>query len=198
MLADLETFVATHRRFADWERARHRADFVAKLGFPDSHPLRHIVDALSNGLDDCRWSAEVHLAKFAQQHGEIRGIVNGWYFSSTNEWFERGERYWDCPRISFGRGAQRSKMLDLVGIASLHDLEITGNNFMAAVDALREKSKKRKLTHTQKSFSKGVTRLEKQLKRVKVYPQEKVGVLLSLRRAGLPTETGRIILGFLL
>ena len=197
MLADLELFVVTHARFARWECARHRADFAAKLFFPDSHPLRNIVDDLANCLDDCRWSAEMHLVVFAQQYGEIRGIVNGWYFDSTDEWFRRSDRYWDCPDIMVGKGVRRTKIVDLAGLDSLRQLECRGKNFMHAVDVLRDNSKRRRLTHTSKTFNKGVARLENQLKRVKVCPREKMGVLLCLQRAGLPTETGRIVLGFL-
>ena len=197
MLAELERLVATHRHFANWECARHRADFAAKLFFPDSHPLRQIVDALSNGLDDCRWSAEVHLAAFAQQYGEIRGIVNGWYFDSTDEIFRRSDRYWDCPDIMVGKGVRRTKIVDLAGLDSLRELECCGKSFMRAVDVLRDNSTKRRLTFTSKAFNKGVARLETQLKSIEVCPREKVGVLLCLQRVGLPTETGRVILGFL-
>ena len=197
MLPELERLVVTHRHFANWECARHRADFAAKLFFPDSHPLRQIVDALSNGLDDCRWSAEVHLAIFAQQYGEIRGIVNGWYFDSTDEWFRRSDKYWDCPDIMVGKGVRRTKIVDLAGLDSLRQLECRGKSFMHAVDVLRDNSKRRRLTHTSKTFNKGVARLENQLKRVKVCPREKMGVLLCLQRAGLPTEMGRVVLGFL-
>ena len=197
MLADLELLVVTHARFARWECARHRADFAAKLFFPDSHPLRQIVEALANGLDDCRWSAETYLATFAHQHGEIRGIVNGWYFDSTKDWFRRSNRYWDCPDIMVGKGVRRTKIVDLAGLDSLRELEGCGKSFMRAVDVLRDNSKKCRLTHTSKTFNKGVARLETQLKRIKVCPREKKGVLLCLQRAGLPTETGRIVLGFL-
>ena len=194
MLAELERLVATHRHFANWESARHRANFAAKLFFPDSHPLRQIVDGLANGLDDCRWSAEMHLAVFAQQYGEIRGIVNGWYFDSTDEWFRRSDRYWDCPDIMVGKGVRRTKIVDLAGLDSLRELEGCGKSF---VDVLRDNSRRRRLTHTSKTFNKGVARLGNQLKLVKVCPRERLGVLLCLQRAGLPTETGRIVLGFL-
>ena len=200
MLADLELLIAAHARFARWECARHRADFAAKLFFPDSHPLRNIVDDLANCLDDCRWSAEMHLVVFAQQYGEIRGIVNGRYFDSTDEWFRRSARYWDCPDILVGKGVRRTKIVDLAGLDSLRQLEGCGKSFIHAVDVLRDNSKRRRLTHTSKTFNKGVARLENQLKRVKVCkvcPREKVGVLLCLQRVGLPTETGRVVLGFL-
>ena len=197
MLPELERLVVTHRHFANWECARHRANFAAKLFFPDSHPLRQIVDALSNGLDDCRWSAEVHLATFARQYGGIRGIVNGWYFDSTDEWFRRSDRYWDCPGIVVGKGVRRTKIIDLAGLDSLRELECCGKSFMAAVDVLRGSSKKHRLTHASNTFKKGAARLENHLKRIKIYPREKLGVLLCLQRMGLPTETGRAVLAFL-
>ena len=47
-----------HARFANWERAKHRADFFAKVGFPDSHPLRHAVDQISRDLEEHRCAAD--------------------------------------------------------------------------------------------------------------------------------------------
>ena len=96
-----------------------------------------------------------------------------------------------------GKGVRRTKIVDLAGLDSLRELEGCGKSFMRAVDVLRDNSKKRRLTHTSKTFNKGVARLETQLKRIKVCPREKTGVLLCLQRVGLPTETGRIVFGFL-
>ena len=108
----------------------------------------------------------MHLVVFAQQYGEIRGIVNGWYFDSTDEWFRRSDKYWDCPDIMVGKGVRRTKIVDLAGLDSLRQLECRGKSFMHAVDVLRDNSKRRRLTHTSKTFNTGVARLETQLKRI--------------------------------
>ena len=60
-----------HAHFANWERAKHRADFFAKIGFPDSHPLRHTIEQLSGDLEVHRRTADQTIAEIARKHGDF-------------------------------------------------------------------------------------------------------------------------------
>lgn len=62
---------AVHVHFANWERAKHRADFFAKIGFPDSHPLRHAIGQLSRDLEAHRVAADQKVAEIARKHGDF-------------------------------------------------------------------------------------------------------------------------------
>ncbi len=95
---------------------------------------------------------------------------------------------------------RRSNELYLAGVASLHDLETSGRGFIEAVGALVERARpesKRSLCRTSKMFDKDCQRLERQLKRVKVCPRDRLDVLLCLRRKGLPGVLGRPVLDYL-
>ena len=84
--------------FANWERAKHRADFFAKIGFPDSHPLRHTIGQLSRDLEAHRVAADQKVAEIARKHGDFCLCVDGHYFERATDWFRSGkEIYWDCP-----------------------------------------------------------------------------------------------------
>ena len=97
-----------HAHFANWELAKHRADFFAKIGFPDSHPLRHTIDQLSRDLDVHRRAADRTIAEIARTYGDFCLYVNGHYLEGATDWFRSGkEIYWDCPDIVFSKGVRR-------------------------------------------------------------------------------------------
>ena len=56
---------------------------------------------------------------------------------------------------------------------------------------------KRDLVRTAETFDKDCQRLERQLKRVKVCPQDRLEVLLCLQHKGVPSVVGRSVLAFL-
>ena len=145
-----------------WERAKHRAEFYAKVGFPDSHPLRHAVDQISRDLEGHRCAADRTVAEIVRKYGEFWTLVNGSYFEDATDWFRSGnDIYWDCPDIVFGRGVRRSNKLYLAGVASIHDLEMSGRAFIAAVDNLAETAPpkaKRDLVRTAEVFDKDCQR----------------------------------------
>jgi len=190
-----------HARFANWERAKHRAEFFAKIGFPNSHPLRITIEQISRGLEGHRWAADRTVEEVARKYGDLRIHVNGYYFEGSTDWFRSGKDiYWDCPDIVFGRGVRRSNKLYLAGVASIHDLETSGRAFIAAVDNLVQTAlpkAKRDLVRTAEVFDKDCQRLERQLKRVKVCARDRLDVLLCLQRQGLPSALGRSVLCFL-
>ena len=202
ILHDLPSLRRAHAHFADWERAKHRAQFFAKVGFPDSHPLRHAVDQVGRDLEEHRWAADLTIAEVARKHGDFRAHVNGFFFEDATDWFQSGKDiYWDCPDIVFGRGVKRNSELYLAGVASLHDLETSGRGFIEAVGALVERARpesKRNLVRTAKVFDKDCQRLERQLKRVKVCPRDRWDALLCLQRKGLPSALGKSVLEFLM
>ena len=113
---------------------------------------------------------------------------------------EAAEIYRDCPDIVFSKGVRRCNRLYLAGVASIHDLETTGRAFIAAVANLSDimpPKAKRELVRTAQTFDKDCQRLERQLKRVKVCPQDRLDVLLCLQRKGVPSVVGRSVLEFL-
>ncbi len=100
----------------------------------------------------------------------------------------------------FSKGVRRCNKLYLASVASIHDLETSGRAFIAAVDNLSETvppKAKRDLVRTAETFDKDCQRLERQLKRVKVCPQDRLDVLLCLWRKGVPNVVGRSVLSFL-
>ena len=190
-----------HARFANWERAKHRADFFAKVGFPDSHPLRHAVDQTNRNLEEHRCAADRTVAEIVRKYSDFRILVYGSYFEDATDWFRSGNViYWDCPDIVFERGVRRCNKLYLAGVASIHDLETSGRAFIAAVENLSETvppKAKRDLVRIAKTFDKDCQRLERQLKRIKVCPRDRLDVLLCLQRVGVPNAVGRSVLAFL-
>ena len=117
------------------------------------------------------------------------------------DWFRSGkEIYRDCPEVVFSKGVRRCNKLYLAGVASIHDLEMSGRAFIAAVENLTETvppKAKRDLVRTAETFDKDCQRLERQLKRVKVCPQDRLEVLLCLQRKSVPSVVGRSVLAFL-
>ena len=190
-----------HAHFANWECAKHRADFFAKIGFPDSHPLRHTIEQLSGDLEIHRRTADQTIAEIARKHGDFCLYVGGHYFEGATDWFRSGrEIYRDCPDIVFSKGVRRCNKLYLAGVASIHDLETTGRAFIAAVENLSQtmpSRAKRDLVRTAETFDKDCQRLERQLKRVRVCARDRVDVLLCLQRTGLPGALGRTVMSYL-
>ena len=95
---------------------------------------------------------------------------------------------------------RRCNKLYLAGVASIHDLETSGRAFIAAVENLSETvppKAKRDLVRIAKTFDKDCQRLERQLKRIKVCPRDRLDVLLCLQRVGVPNAVGRSVLAFL-
>ena len=106
----------------------------------------------------------------------------------------------DCPDIVFTKGVRRCNKLFLAGVASIHDLETSGRAFIAAVENLSTAvppKAKRDLVRTAETFDKDCQRLQRQLKRVKVCPRDRLDVLLCLQRRGVPNVIGRSVLTFL-
>ncbi len=190
-----------HAHFANWERAKHRADFFATIAFPDSHPLRRVLCDLGRDLDDHCWAADLTIHDVRKRYGDFRTHVNGHFFEDSCEWFQNGQDiYYDCPSISFGRGIRRSHKLYLAGVASLHDLERSGRGFANAVNQLVEKVRpksKPNLLRKAKLFDKDCQRLDRQLKRIKICNRDRINVLLCLGRQGMPGPLGGLVLDFL-
>ncbi len=91
ILHELLPIRRAHLHFAAWERAKHRAQFFAKVGFPDSHPLRHAVDQVGRDLEEHRWAADLTIAEVARKHGDFRARVNGFFFEDATDWFQSGK-----------------------------------------------------------------------------------------------------------
>ena len=201
ILQDLLPIRIVHEHFADWERAKHRAYFFSAIGFPDSHPLRKIVDSIGMDLEEHRCAADAVVAEVRRKHGEFRTHVNGHFFEHSSDWFKGGEQiYWDCPGISFGKGVRRNNSLHLAGVASIHDLEVSGRRFIEAVDCLVEQARpeaKTGLVKTKREFDKDCRRLACHLKRVKVCARDRINVLLCLQRKGLPAALAPCVLRYL-
>ena len=200
-LEELIPIKRAHAHFANWERAKHRAEFFCKNRFPDSHPLRRVLDDITRELDDHRWAVGITIRDVAKRYGDFRTFVNGCFFEDAADWFRNGQYiYWDCPSISFGRGIRRSHELYIAGVASFHDVERSGHGFLEAVNDLVEKVRpksKPNLVRKTKLFDKDCQRLGRQLRRIKVCPRDRIQVLLCLRRKGLPGPLGGAVLGFL-
>lgn len=200
-LQDLIPFRTVHAYFADWERAKHRAYFFSAIGFPDSHPLRQILENVSMDLEEHRWAADAAMAEVRRKHGDFRTYVNGYFFENSSDWFKSGKQiYWDCPAISFGKGVRRDNSLYLAGVASIHDLEASGRRFIEAVDCLVEKARpqsKIALVKSSRTFDKDCRRLERHLKRVKVCARDRINVLLCLQRKGVPAVLAPRVLSYL-
>ena len=97
---------------------------------------------------------------------------------------------------------RRGNKLYLAGVTFIHDLETSGRAFIAAAlenlaEAVPSKAR-RDLVRTARTFDKDCQRLERQLKLVKVCPRDRLDVLLCLRRKGVPSAVGRLVLGFLM
>ena len=71
---------SAHAQFACWERAKHRAEFFAILGFPDTHPLRLALDQVCIGLEEHRWAAEATVTDVATKHGDVfhKTVIIAW------------------------------------------------------------------------------------------------------------------------
>lgn len=201
IIEDLAPLQQVHARFAEWERARHRADFFATCAFPDSHPVRRILADMGHDLLEHRYMADEAVREIARRHGEFRTWVNGFFFEHPKDWFQSGgDIYWDCPAISFGRGVKRSNTLRLAGLGSLRAMEARGEQFAEAVAHLVEQKRpksKPNLVKRQKLFERDCRRLETQLGRTQIDRGDRMNVLLCLRRRGLPVTAGAFVLQFL-
>ena len=201
-LEDLAPLQHVHASFADWERAHHRADLFATCAFPDSHPVRHILADMARDLIEHRYMADEVIREVARCHSEFRTWVNGFFFGNSKDWFQSGgDKYWDCPAISFGRGTQRSRTLRLAGFGSLHALETSGERFAETVARLVEHKRpktKPNLVKKQKLFEQDCGKLGRQLERIQVIPRTRMNVLLCLLRDGVPSTVGVTVLDFLL
>ena len=134
--------------------------------------------------------------------GNTGGIVNGFYFENPEDNLFKSDarRYHDCPEYTFGKGIKREKVMPLAGIGSIHVLEACGRPFTTAAERLVEATTprgKRRLDHTAKVFESDCKRIDRQLKRLKVDPNQKAHAVLCLLRAGLPRESASIVLSFL-
>ena len=96
-LEELIPLKRIHAHFANWERAKHRADFFATIAFPDSHPLRRLLVDMGRDLDDHRWAADLTIHDIRKRYGDFRTCVNGYLFEDSREWFENGQ---DILRLS--------------------------------------------------------------------------------------------------
>ena len=200
---DFASLATAHLHFYRWQRARHRARNYALISFPDNHPLRQAVDALCSDLDSVDNEMQGCAATITGRHGGIRGIVNGFWFESEETLFKQdAQRYHDCPQYQFGRGIRRRKVLPLGGVASIHDLENTGQSLLVAARTLAEAAAQpgggaqKRLDCTRKVFARDCRQVLRQLKRVEVDSQQKSDVLLCLQRAGLPRENAALVLAF--
>ena len=194
MLKQLEAFVSVHSHFARWERVKHRALTIIKIGFPETHPLQHAIDSICQDVEEGRRIAERILTEFIQKHGPFRGVINGFVFDSPTELFQSSlEKYWDCPEYTISNECQRTKRLNLTSVACLHILEPTGKNFLASVGNLLDVPP----ASTKRKLEKDCERMQRHLKRIKICPRQKLGVLLCLQHVGFPRETSSAILQFL-
>ena len=201
MFVELLPVQLAHACFADWERAKHRAEFFAILSFPDTHPLRTALEQASRGLEEHRWVAEATVADVAKKHGSFCADVNGFHFEDVAAWFKDGsDIYYDCPSISIGKGVRRSNTLHLQGVASIRDVERRGKSFADAILRIAEGARpkaKRSLVRTAKLFDKDCETLERALKRVKIRSRDRVEFFLCMQRKGLPTPVAEVVLEYL-
>ena len=201
-LEDLAPLQHVHASFADWERAHHRADFVATCAFPGSHPVRHILADMARDLIEHRYMADEVIREVARRHGDFRTWVNGFFFENSKDWFQSGgDKYWDCPAISFGRGIKRSRTLRLAGFASLHAMETSGKRFAEAVTRLVEHKRpktKPNLVKKQKLIETDCGKLGRQLERIQVNSRDRMDLLLCQLRRGVPSTVGVTVLNFVL
>ena len=91
---------------------------------------------------------------------------------------------------------RRCNKLYLAGVASIHGLEASGRAFIAAVETVPPNAK-RDFVRFAETFDEDCQRLERQLKRIKVCPRDRLDVLLCLQRVGVPNAVGRSVLAFL-
>ena len=199
MLKQLDSLVTVHRHFVRWERVKHRAQTIAIIEFPDSHPFRRAVDSICNDLEECRLRADACSILFLQEYGAFRGFINGFFFDSPSKMFQVDEnKYWDCPEYRISTDCQRKKIMNLTELAYIHILETSGRSFLEAVCTnLNDCASKRKLDQTTKLFDKDCQRIQRQLKRIKICSKQKMGLLLCLLRVGLPSGVSTMILQFL-
>ena len=193
---------SAHAHFANWERAKRRAEFFAILGFPDTHPLRLALEQVCSGLEEHRWAAEASVADVAKKYGDaFCADVNGYHFDDVADVFKSGtDMYYDCPSICVGKGVHRSHALYLQGVACIRDVETCGKSFaeavLRAVDGVRPKAK-RSLVRTTKRFDKDCGTLQRALKRVKIRRRDRVDFFLCMQRKGLPAPVAEMVLDYL-
>ena len=135
-------------------------------------------------------------------HVAFRCAINGFFFENPEDdlFKSDAQRYHDCPEYIFGKGIKREKVMPLAGIGSIHALETRGRSFITAAEQLVEATTprgKRRLEQTAKVFDSDCKRVDRQLKRVRVDPNQKAHAVLCLLRAGLPKESASIVLSFL-
>ncbi len=200
-LEELAPLLTTQAAFVNWERAKYRANVYAKAAFPESHPLRRVLTQTATALENHRWSAELTVFAVAEKYGDFRAHVHGLVLNEPTEWFRPKEMtYFDDSAALFNKGSRRSNQLFLAGLHSMHELKSSGRCFIDAVhnlvDRVRPKAK-RNLVRTAKLFDKDCRRLEKQLKRVQIRQEDRLSVLMCLRRRGLPCAIGASILTYL-
>lgn len=87
-IKDLAPLQHVHATFAEWERARHRADFFARCAFPDSHPVKQILADMGHDLLEHRYVADEVVRDVAWHHGDFRTWVNGFFFEDPKDWFQ--------------------------------------------------------------------------------------------------------------
>ena len=64
---ELLALVEAHRRFANWERIRHRALTYANIEFPDGHPFKRSVENVCDNLEELRLRASLSLLRFSKK-----------------------------------------------------------------------------------------------------------------------------------
>ena len=128
---ELSPIQSAHAHFANWERAKRRAEFFAIFGFPDTHPLRLALDKVCSGLEEHRWAAESTVADAARKYGDAFCVdLNGYHFDDVSDMLKSGtDMYHDCPSICVGKGVRRSHALHLEGSAYIRDVETCGKRF---------------------------------------------------------------------
>ena len=110
---ELQPIQDIHARFANWERAKHRADFFAKIGFPDSHPLRHTIEQVCRDLEPPRRAADQTISEIARKCAEFCMYDNGQRCNGAADWFQGGKDiYRERPAIDFGKGCSFSSCSD--------------------------------------------------------------------------------------
>ena len=197
--------VSTRRALERAEAFPFRRMLVTKQGEQGAYRFFYVSNRRTeqpDGTVDDRFANEREAGlKFGLFDSDIEPSLGVGMLVNPTDWFQNGQDiYWDCPSISFGRGIRRSNKLYLAGVASIHDIERSGRGFIEAVNNLVEKARpksKKNIVRTAKLFDKDCQRLERQLKRVKICPRDRLEVLLCLRRKGLPNALGGTVLDFL-